>query len=435
MLRFLYRLGTMCLLFVVALLALLHFAVLEDKAIIVAATPPVAEDVQSVQQFVRNFRDAANATDPDGANLVTDVDQLNSLARMGARFLPGFRGQMTLQPGALSGQVSVPVPWVTGRKWVNLSGRVPPFTDQVRFEDVRLGRLPIPSSVAYWGVRMGGNVVIGDGFGDTVLSAAQRMEISGETLQFAVTLDDFGTNGIMRGVFGQLRGQAMPQAAQADVYYQAIRTAIDDGRLPVEGSYLPYLRFTLQFVVDQSTPETYQNDYTAAIMALARACGARDFSLVIGGLAFGDTVSDDNWQRDCKAVLLNDRIDTRRHFTTAAALQAASNRGFSVSIGEFKELHDTISGAGGFDFTDLAANNAGIRMSDVLMQTPFEDWPAMLDRLQAEGDVITSFEGIPGLMIEDDFKAQFGGLDSPAYNAMVDQIEARIDALSFYAPQ
>ena len=435
MLRFLSRMVIFFGVVVLITLAVFHVAVLEDDPLVAAATPPVAEDVRSVRELVRNVRDATNAETAEDAIVLTQIDQLNSLARMGARFLPGFRGEMTVQGTVLAGQVSLPVPWVTGRKWVNLSGNVPAFSDQVRFEDVRLGRLPIPGSVAYWGIRIGGDLVIGDGFGQTVLTAANSMEITGDTLALAVSLDDIGSNGIMRGVFGQLRGQEMPEAVEADSYYLAIREAIEDGRLPVEGSYLPYLTFTLQLVIDQGGPETFQNDYTAAIMALARACGARDFSLVIGGLAFGDTVADDGWRRDCTQVTFNDRIDTRRHFTTAAALQAASNRGFSVSIGEFKELHDTISGAGGFDFTDLAANSSGIRLSDVLMRTPFDQWPALVARLQTEADVVISFDDIPGLMEEDAFQAEYGGLDSPAYLAMADMIERRIDQLDLYAPQ
>ena len=62
---------------------------------------------------------------------------------------------------------------------------------------------------------------------------------------------------------------------------------------------------------------------------------------------------------------MRDRHDSRLHFITAAALKAASNRGFAVGVGEFKELYDSLSGDNGFDFTDLAANNSGIRLSDV----------------------------------------------------------------------
>ena len=131
-------------------------------------------------------------------------------------------------------------------------------------------------------------------------------------------------------------------------------------------------------------------------------------------------------------MTFNGRVDSRRHFITSAALQAASNRGFSVSVGEFKELYDTISGAGGFDFTDMAANLSGIRLSNVLMTTPRADWPARLARLETENDVIVAFDGIPHLMPDTEFAARYGDIDSPAYREMIARIEAGIDALDLY---
>ncbi|MFT6738042.1 MAG: hypothetical protein ACJA0G_002184 [Kangiellaceae bacterium] len=81
------------------------------------------------------------------------------------------------------------------------------------------------------------------------------------------------------------------------------------------------------------------NAYTAALFGLTKACGARDFAMFVGRLAFLEEVqSNRTWTTSCNDVTFNNRIDSRRHFITSAALQAASNRGFSVSIGEFKEL-------------------------------------------------------------------------------------------------
>ena len=128
---------------------------------------------------------------------------------------------------------------------------------------------------------------------------------------------------------------------------------------------------------------------------------------------------------------LNGRIDSRRHFTTAAALQAASNRGFSVSVGEFKELFDTLK-AGGFDFTDLAANNSGIRMSDKIMNSDPETWPKLISRIKREDDIIVSFDTIPQIMSGKEFKSTYGTVESPQYTAMVQKIEDLISELPFH---
>lgn len=133
----------------------------------------------------------------------------------------------------------------------------------------------------------------------------------------------------------------------------------------------------------------------------------------------------------CQELTLRGRVDLRRHFLTAATLRVLSERGPAVVAGEAKELHDSIRGA--FDFTDIAANNSGIRFATLLLDTPSSDWPALRDRIVTDGDVLVALDGIPGEMRRAEFRNRFGGLDSPAYAAMLAEIEARIDALPIHA--
>jgi hypothetical protein len=283
--------------------------------------------------------------------------------------------------------------------------------------------------------RIGANLAFGNQAGDKILGSATSMKIEDQTLVFALRLGEEERGDVIQGVFSSLRGSDMPSPEEVDRYYVMIREAMDANVLPTEGSYLPYIRFSLAAALDSSkTAEDLPNAYTAALFGLTKACGAKDFTLIVGRLA-GDSLKEfGTWKTSCENVTFAGRIDTRRHFTTAAAIKAASNRGFAISVGEFKELNDSISGAGGFDFTDITANNSGIRMSDLFMSQPPEAWPDLIGRIQAEGDVLAGFEGVPTLMPEEDFKARFGDVDSPAYHQMLDLIEAKIDKLSLHRP-
>jgi hypothetical protein len=264
-----------------------------------------------------------------------------------------------------------------------------------------------------------------------VLGAARQMRIEDGRVAFRLALDGMGENGVMRGVFGTLRGDTLPGPEMIDRYYVSLRDAMDSGALPASGSFLPYVRFTLAAALDGAEADGLANAYTSAILALTQACGAQSVALVAGGIEL-DT-SERDWAVTCDGLTLNGRTDSRQHFTTAAALQAASNRGFAVAVGEFKELHDIVRAAG-FDFSDLAANNSGIRMSNLLMATPAEAWPGLLDRIGAEGDVIVTFDGLPEMMSAEAFEAEYGTVDSEAYRALLDRIEARIDALPLHRP-
>lgn len=403
---------------------------LQDEPILEAAAPPSPEDVLATRQLVRDIRGSAAS----GALLQSDAMQLNSTIRLGSRFIDGFRGDVEVQPSQLLGRVSVPVQWWTGPKWLNMSGHVPEFEGTVSLSQLTIGSTDVSPGFALGLARLAANLGVGNQFGDKVLSAASAMTISKDKVAFKLQIDDVGKNGVMRGVFGSLRGQDMPQPDEIETYNTLIRTAIDDGHLPEQGSFLPYIQFALNAAWERSDAETLPNAYTAAIFGLAKACGARDFAMIVGRLAFADTAPAKNWQRDCREVTLNGRIDSRRHFITSSALQAASNTGFAVSVGEFKELYDTISGAGGFDFTDMAANLSGVRMSNYLMAQPHDTWPNALNRLNAEKDVIIGYEGIPQLMPEAQFEAEYGDVESAPYKQMIDKIEGRIDQLGLYTP-
>lgn len=412
-------------------LLLLGTIVLQNQPILATAKTPDAPDVAATRTLVRNIRDA---TQKSGGVLNTDADQLNSALRLGARFLPGFRGEIRTEPTHVTGLASIPVPWVGGQRWLNITAQIPEFTGLIALSEVRVGDRNFSPALVLGLVQIGGNAVFGNELGDIALRAAESMEIKGDVLSFGLNIGEIGKNGLMRGTFNALKGSALPTAEEIEAYHRQIRREMEDGRLPETGSFLPHLQFTLAAARNGSAPTTLQGRYTAAILGLAKACGAKDFSLIAGRLVF-DKTEQNSWQTNCRNVTLNDRIDSHRHFLTSAALQAMSNTGFAVSAGEFKELYDTVSGSGGFDFTDMTANLSGVRMSNTLMAAPAADWPALLAKLSTERAVIPDFDGIPPLMPDAEFRTRFGNIDSTAYRAMIARIEARIDGLSLHGTQ
>lgn len=405
---------------------------LQDEPALAASPPPAPQDVAATRELVRDIRAAADSG-PQGGLLKTDIIQLNSAIRLGTRFISGFRGRVTVVEDEVLGEVSVPIRWWSGRKWLNVAGWVPAFDGQVAARKITVGGTDLPARLVLTTARIGANLVLGNKFGDRVIEMVTAMTPNdNDGLTFRIVLDDVGKNGVLRSAFGSLRGAQMPNPEEIEDYHQLIRTAMASGQLSETGSFLPYIQFTLRAALDNSTPETFKNAYTAALLGLTKVCGARDFAMIVGSLVFDVSDSEQEQTTSCSEVTFNNRIDSRRHFITSAALQAASNTGVSVSFCEFKELYDSISGAGGFDFTDMAANLSGIRMSNVFMATPLEDWPILLSLLQAENDVIVPFDGIPQIMSEDDFNARFTDVDSPAYRNMLAIIEARIDQLDLY---
>ena len=90
-------------------------------------------------------------------------------------------------------------------------------------------------------------------------------------------------------------------------------------------------------------------------------------------------------------------------------------------------MTDARSGSG-FSFNDMAANRAGTRFGERLLQDPV----ALQGRLAGgvrDEDLIPPVQDLPEFMPEAEFVRRFGGVGAPAYNALLADIDRRIAAL------
>ncbi len=392
---------------------------------------PASEDVQRARTTLGTLRDAEvarGATTP----IPVSAAEIEALVALGARILPGLRGTVSLEDGAVTLLGALPV--LDGRRWLEAEARIEDFTGGLRIAALRVGRLDIPPDAARDLAVALANRRLGQEAGDRVLAAFPSMAASsaGVVLTRAHSGRDadqlpLGKDVARRVV--QAMGADMPSGPEVVSYLDAIAAAFADGTLAGEGSFLPHLRFTLDLAYERGAAGDLAHAYTAAILALTHACGTSRIATV---LPDGEAL-DRRRSALCGRAGLHGRVDQRRHFVTAAALRSLTNRGAAVSIGEFKELADMAEMRNGFDFTDVAANNSGIRLSDRMMSAPASAWPSLLDAIETEADVIVPLDGIPTLMARSEFEARFGTLDSPDYAAMLARIESRIDALPIHA--
>lgn len=416
----------------VLLPGVLFFLLTDADPLVATAEQPTGADVRATRAVVHRIRTATSVNAPQGEIVRMSEAEIQSGLRASGRIVPGFRGTARVGSSVVVFRASVPFPKPLPRRWVNVEAIVPPFEDGVELQSLRIGKVGLPPAFALFVGRVGMNTALGDEAGDKILAAASNMAIEGDRLAFAMDLTREERGDIMASVFGVMRGGNTDLGDQIDTVFIALRDAIDNDRLPTTGSLQPHLVFVLNRVRDPALAIAPEDRAAVALMALAKACGAWDFAFSIGGLSGKKPDALGQWSNGCNRVRLRDRVDSRLHFTTAAALRAASNRGFAVSIGEFKELSDSVSGGSGFDFSDLAANNSGIRVADYFSALPPEDWPNAIARLSRQDAFVAPLDGLPPRMSEAEFAKRFGEIGSPAYDAVLADIEGRIDALPLY---
>ena len=99
----------------------------------------------------------------------------------------------------------------------------------------------------------------------------------------------------------------------------------------------------------------------------------------------------------------------------------------------YKEIEDSHGGSG-FSFNDIAADRAGTRFGE--LATTSDNGAQKVQRLLTAGlhesDIMPEVKDLPEYMQEIEFKRRYGGIGSPAYIKMTNEIERRIAALSLY---
>lgn len=256
-------------------IAFFFLAAWEDAPTVGAGGPPTPEDVTKTREFVRGVRSTVQSGLSEPATFVTNEEQLNKVIKLRARFVPGFRGKLEVRENSVHGSASIPVP--NTQKWINLRASAAEFQTTFALSSVQIGPIALASEIALEVARIGGNVIVGERFGDTVLDSAKSMRIEADQLAFELTMDEIGRNGLMHGVFSTLRGSEVPDASVIDHYYLRIREAMESGELPSVGSFSPHLWFTLEPARGGIHSHGVENAYTSAIFALTLFCGARDF--------------------------------------------------------------------------------------------------------------------------------------------------------------
>ena len=133
-------------------------------------------------------------------------------------------------------------------------------------------------------------------------------------------------------------------------------------------------------------------------------------------------------------LTLSERRDFAQHFLVSAALTVSAGSSLADAIGLLKELDDS-QGGSGFSFTDIGADRTGVRFAELAIANA--ETAAELQRLVAqqpnESLFMAEFRDLPEYMEEAEFLRRFGGVDEPRYNAMIEEIEQRIDAMPLFS--
>lgn len=130
---------------------------------------------------------------------------------------------------------------------------------------------------------------------------------------------------------------------------------------------------------------------------------------------------------------LNKRRDQARHFLISAAIAARIDDNTASLAGTYKEIEDAQRGSG-FSFIDLAADRAGTRFGELAVASPRQarELQQVLAAGIREADIIPPIEALEEGVDLQKLEREYGGLESPQYQRIIDHIDARIDQCRIY---
>jgi hypothetical protein len=179
--------------------------------------------------------------------------------------------------------------------------------------------------------------------------------------------------------------------------------------------------------VMRATPESNR----AALVALAMAV----VDTRVGDMARVDQSAIAGCVMPEIPIVLHGRRDLPKHWALSAALEVVTGRQFAQSMGEWKELSDSLSRKSefqsgdptGFSFVDIAANRSGLRTAIAANSASSAGTMAARLSLASGSDILP-----PSLVNQQegaafDFARAYGDIQDPRFTATMRQIDQVLD--------
>jgi hypothetical protein len=400
----------------IALVAMVYLAIDTSPSVHRAAdiTPASIDRAKRIvdQNDPRKMKPGARRT------ISVRENDLDLAANYLARQYAGGGARVELKRGAAHLAASLRIPALPVAIYLNLETQLAEGASLPQIDRLRIGSLSIPGWLANWMIAhlLAGAVEKADlrSLGSVIQKVSLYEDRVAATYRWQADLPD------------KLRTVLLPTDDQERlrIYQQRLAEVSKSLNGPTV-SMADVLAPLLTLANERSDGGNAIAENRAAILLLTLYVNKQDVGNIVPKAAA--------WPRpQSLGVMLNGRADLAKHFIVSAALAAKAGGPLSDAVGLYKELADAREGSG-FSFADMAADRAGTRLGEYASE--FGSARALQQRARAglhEKDLMPPTQDLPEFLPESEFIKRFGGVDSPAYNNMMAQIDRRIAALPLY---
>ena len=393
-------------------------AALEQQARVQAQRDVGLEDVARVFSLLRTHDPRRARPGLVSTALVGERD-LEVMLNQGARRWLPLNSRAVFEREAATLQISLelpPHPLLFFGRWLNVDVKLAQTAGLPAMDTVRVGRLPVPIWLAErlavgWLSRVALKAEV-----DLALEVVRRVRFAPQHMLVTYAWQGDSLGRLLNGLVPQ--EELVRLRAYSDRLVEVAARHKSGWQMPLVEMLQP--AFELARKRTQAGGDAAAEN-RAALTVLTLHANGRGLAQVLPAAR--------NWPRPRPLqLLLGGREDFPLHFLVSAALATEGTTPLSKVVGVYKEVSDARVGSG-FSFNDMAANRAGTRFGEKLLQSPAQMQAALADGVR-DADLLPRVDDLPEFMSQPEFLRRFGGVGAPAYNVLLAEIDRRIAALA-----
>ncbi|QYZ66460.1 MAG: hypothetical protein OI74_08225 [Gammaproteobacteria bacterium (ex Lamellibrachia satsuma)] len=434
-----FRWGRYLLLAVLILtLAVVFFAyrASENQPLVIESQQLNTDAAVRVKKLAQEIRHKIQSDDEIASITITQKD-INGLIALATRGIGRLHGHANITPWEAQGSFSLFIPENPFGDYLNLQIGVAPSEYGLRLSQVSVGNLKIPGGIAMGFVESALNQFMGEALGSRFIEAVQSVKTEGDKISVTFKpIPDIKARlktaaHRVAEVRDNLKLLGDPKRVRA--YYSRLCELDRLYSHDLKISAIQYIAPTFELVHKRTQlGMSARKENRAALLAIGIFLGSSRFEPLIGDIR---SVTKESCRDEPPNVVLGGRHDLVRHVFVSSTLKLITDSGMSFALGEYKEILDADNLGSGFSFSDLAADQVGIKLTDQLLTSKESARHAqsVLSKATDEQAFFPSIEGLQDGIPHTRFEAEYGSLDDPRYHAMLEMIGKRIEALPVYS--
>ena len=417
--------------FLLLLPLLLLVSVSENKSNVSTSSAASPQDAQRVKHVLGQLKYASYYNRP--INILISEQDMNSFFRLAERGISRLKGEarVSVESGTTI-NVSLSTPENPFGNHVNLTVAMPAFSSGVEFKYLKIGQITLTGETALRQIKLFMKKLLGQEQTDTLFHSIKRIRTVDKKL--IVTYQPIQNLGEQLANIANLRKLINDNANAAftnekiHYYYSQLCQHLTTTE---ETSLGGLLQQAMSLAAQESESTNHAGmENRAALIASAILFGSYRFNSIVQAVPKQELKT---CQAKAPDTTLAKRHDLSLHFIFAAAIKILSDSHISFAVSEFKELSDSLRGGSGFSFTDLAADQTGIRFAELASSDHSDLYlQQQADKLNSEPFFFPKIRDLPEGIPQRQFEQEYGNVEGDRYQQMLDQINQRINALPLY---